>query len=96
MTQELVGVLQEALEIAQTEEIFCVVKFVDPRMVDSLTRLRALSIELLSTSIKRDEFQSQNLSPLSEDIISMFFKSLGSEIPEIGLAAKEGLRQVRS
>lgn len=94
MTQELVTLLQEALEIAQTEEIFCVIKFVDPGMAESLIRLRALSIELLSTSIIRDEFKSQNLSPLREDVISMFFKSLGSGIPEIVVVAKEGLRQV--
>lgn len=96
MTQELVNVLQEALEIAGTEQIYSVVKSVSPGMVGSLIRLRALSIELLSTSIKREEFNSQKLSPLREDIISMFFKSLWSKIPEIGIVAKESIRQVRS
>lgn len=96
MTQELVSVLQEALEIAGTEQIYSVVKSVSPGMVGSLIRLRALSIELLSTSIKREEFNSQKLSPLREDIISMFFKSLWSKIPEIGIVAKESIRQVRS
>ncbi|KAK1363493.1 Histone acetyltransferase SAGA, TRRAP/TRA1 component, PI-3 kinase superfamily [Heracleum sosnowskyi] len=93
VTQELESVLQEALEIAETEQIVSVVKSVSPGMVGSLIRLRALSIELLSSSIKREEFNCHKLSPLRENIISMFFKSLGSEIPEIGIVAKECIRQ---
>ena len=94
LTQELVSFLQEALQIAEADETVWVVKFMNPKVVTSLNKLRTACIELLCTAMAWADFKTQNHSELRAKIISMFFKSLTSRMPEIVAVAKEGLRQV--
>ncbi|KAI4314757.1 hypothetical protein L6164_027634 [Bauhinia variegata] len=94
LTPELVNFLQEALQIAESDESVWVTKFINPKVVTSLTKLRTACIELLCTSMAWADFKTQNHSELRAKIISMFFKSLTCRTPEIVAVAKEGLRQV--
>ncbi|GFY88006.1 phosphatidylinositol 3- and 4-kinase family protein with FAT domain-containing protein [Actinidia rufa] len=94
LTQELVSFLQEALQIAEADETVWVVKVMNPKVVTSLNKLRTACIELLCTAMAWADFKTQNHSELRAKIISMFFKSLTSRMPEIVAVAKEGLRQV--
>lgn len=94
LTQELVSFLQDALQIAEADESVWVVKFMNPKVVTSLNKLRTACIELLCTAMAWADFKTQNQSELRAKVISMFFKSLTSRTPEIVAVAKEGLRQV--
>ncbi|KAI8019703.1 Transcription-associated protein 1 [Camellia lanceoleosa] len=94
LTSELVNFLQEALSIAEADETVWVVKFMNPKVATSLNKLRTACIELLCTAMAWADFKTQNHSELRAKIISMFFKSLTSRMPEIVAVAKEGLRQV--
>ncbi|CAK9157021.1 unnamed protein product [Ilex paraguariensis] len=94
LNQELVTFLQEALQIAEADETVWVVKYMNPKVVTSLNKLRTACIELLCTAMAWADFKTQNHSELRAKIISMFFKSLTSRTPEIVAVAKEGLRQV--
>ncbi|XP_057469291.1 transcription-associated protein 1-like [Actinidia eriantha] len=94
LTQELVSFLQEALQIAEADETVMGVKFMNPKVATSLNKLRTACIELLCTAMAWADFKTQNHSELRAKIISMFFKSLTSRMPEIVAVAKEGLRQV--
>lgn len=94
MTQELVSFLQDALQIAEADESVWVVKFMNPKVVTSLNKLRTACIELLCTAMAWADFKTPNHSELRAKVISMFFKSLTSRTPEIVAVAKEGLRQV--
>ena len=93
LTQELVNFLQEALQIAEADETARVMKFMNPEVATSLTKLRTACIELLCTTMAREDL-TPNHSELHAKIISMFFKSLTSQTLEIVCAGKEGLRQV--
>ncbi|KAL2497630.1 inositol or phosphatidylinositol kinase [Abeliophyllum distichum] len=94
LTPELINFLQEALQIAESDETVWVVKFMNPRVATSLNKLRTACIELLCTAMAWADFKTQNHSELRAKIISMFFKSLTSRTPEIVTVAKDGLRQV--
>lgn len=94
LTQELVSFLQDALQIAEADESVWVVKFMNPKVVTSLNKLRTACIELLCTAMAWADFKTANHSELRAKVISMFFKSLTSRTPEIVAVAKEGLRQV--
>ncbi|KAF8377831.1 hypothetical protein HHK36_031216 [Tetracentron sinense] len=94
LTQELVNLLQEALQIAEADETVWVVKFMNPKVATSLNKLRTACIELLCTAMAWADFKTPNHSELRAKIISMFFKSLTCRTPEIVAVAKEGLRQV--
>ncbi|XP_047310383.1 transformation/transcription domain-associated protein-like [Impatiens glandulifera] len=94
LTPELVNFLQEALQLAEADESVWAVKIVNPKVATSLNKLRTACIELLCTAMAWADFKAQNHSELRAKIISMFFKSLTSKIPEIVAVAKEGLRQV--
>ncbi|PHT91150.1 hypothetical protein T459_06263 [Capsicum annuum] len=93
LTQELINFLQEALQIAETDETGWSMKFMNPKVANSLNKLRTACIELLCTAMAWADFKTQNQSELRSKIISMFFKSLTSRTPEIVAVAKEGLRQ---
>lgn len=94
LTQELVSFLQEGLHIAEADETVWVVKFMNPKVATSLTKLRTACIELLCTAMAWADFKTANHAELRSKIISMFFKSLTCRTPEIVAVAKEGLRQV--
>lgn len=94
LTPELINFLQEALQIAESDESVWVVKYMNPKMATSLNKLRTACIELLCTAMAWADFKTQNHSDLRAKVISMFFKSLTSRSPEIVAVAKEGLRQV--
>ncbi|XP_044463478.1 transformation/transcription domain-associated protein-like isoform X2 [Mangifera indica] len=94
LTQELVNFLQEALQIAEADDTVWVVKFMNPRVATSLTKLKTGCIELLCTTMAWTDFKTPNHSDLRAKIISMFFKSLTCRTSEIVAVAKEGLRQV--
>ncbi|KAK9136460.1 hypothetical protein Syun_015790 [Stephania yunnanensis] len=94
LTPELVNFLQEALQIAEADETVLVVKYMNPKMVTSLSKLRTACIELLCTAMAWADFRTPNHNELRSKIISMFFKSLTCRTPEIVAVAKEGLRQV--
>lgn len=96
LTQELVNFLQEALQIAEADEAVWVVKFMNPKVVTSLIKLRTACIELLCTAMAWADFKTPNHAELRAKVISMFFKSLTCRTPEIVAVAKEGLRQVIS
>lgn len=86
--------LQEALQIAEADDTVWVVKFMNPRVATSLTKLKTGCIELLCTTMAWTDFKTPNHSDLRAKIISMFFKSLTCRTSEIVAVAKEGLRQV--
>ncbi|GLJ07095.1 hypothetical protein SUGI_0058030 [Cryptomeria japonica] len=94
MTQELVNILQEALQIAEADETVLIGKFMNPKLAVTLTKLRTACIELLCTAMAWADFKTPNHTDLRSRIISMFFKSLTCRTPEIVAVAKEGLRQV--
>ncbi|PON39191.1 Armadillo-type fold containing protein [Parasponia andersonii] len=94
LTQEFVNFLKEALQIAEADETVWVVKFMNPKVAASLTKLRTVCIELLCTTMAWTDFKTPNHSELHAKIISMFFKSLICRTPEIVAVGKEGLRQV--
>ncbi|RYQ79865.1 hypothetical protein Ahy_Scaffold1g106653 isoform A [Arachis hypogaea] len=94
LTPELVNFLQDALQIAESDDNAWVAKFINPKVVTSLTKLRTACIELLCTTMAWADFKTPNHSELRAKIISMFFKSLTCRTPEIVAVAKEGLRQV--
>ncbi|KHN41897.1 Transformation/transcription domain-associated protein [Glycine soja] len=94
LTPELVNFLQEALQIAESDDNAWVAKFINPKVMTSLTKLRTACIELLCTTMAWADFKTPNHSELRAKIISMFFKSLTCRTPEIVAVAKEGLRQV--
>ncbi|XVE82488.1 hypothetical protein DITRI_Ditri16bG0008800 [Diplodiscus trichospermus] len=94
LTQELVNFLQEALQIAGTDETVWAVKCMNPKATTSLVKLRTACIELLCTTMAWADFRTSNHSELRAKIITMFFKSLTCRMPEIVAVAKEGLRQV--
>ncbi|XP_061345669.1 uncharacterized protein LOC133291419 isoform X4 [Gastrolobium bilobum] len=94
LTSELVNFLQDALQIAESDDNAWISKFVNPKMVTSLTKLRTACIELLCTTMAWADFKTPNHSELRTKIIAMFFKSLTCRTPEIVAVAKEGLRQV--
>ncbi|KAJ6378431.1 hypothetical protein OIU78_028637 [Salix suchowensis] len=96
LTQELVNFMQEALQIAETDENVLAVKFMNPKYALSLNKLQTACIELLCTAMAWADFKTQNHSELRAKIISMFFKSLTCQTPEIVAVSKEGLRQVIS
>lgn len=94
MTQELVNILQEALQIAEADETVLIGKFMNPKLAVTLTKLRTACIELLCTAMAWADFKTPNHTELRSRIISMFFKSLTCRTPEIVAVAKDGLRQV--
>lgn len=94
LTPELINFLQDALQIAESDESVWVVKYMNPKVATSLNKLRTACIELLCTAMAWADFKTQNHSDLRAKVISMFFKSLTSRSPEIVAVAKEGLRQV--
>ncbi|KAF7809661.1 transformation/transcription domain-associated protein-like [Senna tora] len=94
LTPELVNFLQEALQIAESDDSALATKIFNPKVVTSLTKLRTACIELLCTTMAWADFKTPNHSELRAKIISMFFKSLTCRTPEIVAVAKEGLRQV--
>ncbi|KAE9606640.1 putative transcription-associated protein [Lupinus albus] len=94
LTPELINFLQDALQITESDDSAWVAKFINPKVVTSLTKLRTACIELLCTAMAWAEFRTTNHSELRAKIISMFFKSLTCRTPEIVAVAKEGLRQV--
>ncbi|KAM6591803.1 hypothetical protein CsatA_014408 [Cannabis sativa] len=94
LTQELVNFLQEALQIAEADETVWVVKFMNPKVATSLTKLKTACIELLCTTMAWTDFKAPNHAELRAKIISMFFKSLTCRTLEIVAVGKEGLRQV--
>ncbi|KAF1875106.1 hypothetical protein Lal_00007722 [Lupinus albus] len=94
LTPELINFVQDALQIAESDDNAWVAKFINPKVVTSLTKLRTACIELLCTTMAWAEFRTPNHSELRAKIISMFFKSLTCRTPEIVAVAKEGLRQV--
>nr|KYP66863.1 Transformation/transcription domain-associated protein [Cajanus cajan] len=94
LTPELVNFLQEALQIAESDDNAWVAKFINPKVMTSLTKLRTACIELLCTTMAWADFKTPNHAELRAKIISMFFKSLTCRTPEIVAVAKEGLRQV--
>lgn len=96
LTPELVSFLQEALQIAESDEAVWAVKLMSPKVLTSLNKLRTACIEILCTTMAWADFRTQSHSELRAKIISMFFKSLTCRAPEIVTVAKEGLRQVRS
>lgn len=95
MTPELINFLQEALQIAESDDNALATKIFNPKVVTSLTKLRTACIELLCTTMAWADFKTPNHSELRAKIISMFFKSLTCRTPEIVAVAKEGLRQVK-
>lgn len=94
MTPELVTLLQEVLQIADTDESVLIGKFMNPKLAVTLTKLRTACIELLCTAMAWADFKTPNHADLRSRIIAMFFKSLTCRTPEIVAVAKEGLRQV--
>lgn len=94
LTPELVNFLQDALQIAESDDNAWVAKFINPKVVTSLTKLRTACIELLCTTMAWADFKTPNHSELRAKIIAMFFKSLTCRTPDIVAVAKEGLRQV--
>ncbi|CAA6673494.1 unnamed protein product [Spirodela intermedia] len=94
MTQEVVSFLQDALQIADADETVWVVKFINPKVVSTLNKLRTACIQLLCTAMIWADFRAPNHADLRARVISMFFKSLTCRTPEIVAAAKEGLRLV--
>lgn len=94
MTPELVNLLQEALQIAETDESVLIGKFMNPKLAVTLTKLRTVCIELLCTAMAWADFKTPNHAEIRSRIIAMFFKSLTCRTPEIVAVAKEGLRQV--
>ena len=94
LTPELVNFLQEALQIAEADETVWVVKFMNPKVITTLNKLRTACIELLCTALAWADLKTQNHSELRAKTKSMFFKSLTCRTPEIVAVAKEGLRQV--
>lgn len=93
LTSELLNFLQEALQIAETDEAGWNVKYINPKVATSLHKLRTACIELLCTAMAWSDFKNNN-NDLRAKIISMFFKSLTSKNAEIVTVAKEGLCQV--
>ena len=89
MTPELVNLLQEVLQIADTDESVLIGK-----LAVTLTKLRTACIELLCTAMAWADFKTPNHADLRSRIIAMFFKSLTCRTAEIVAVAKEGLRQV--
>ena len=94
LTQELVSFLQDALQIADADETVWVVKFINPKVVTTLNKLRTACIQLLCTAMVWADFKTPNHAELRARVISMFFKSLTCRTPEIVAVAKEGLRLV--
>lgn len=94
LTPELVNFLQDTLQIAESDDNAWVAKFINPKVVTSLTKLRTACIELLCTTMAWADFKTPNHSELRAKIIAMFFKSLTCRTPDIVAVAKEGLRQV--
>ena len=94
MTPELVNLLQEVLQIADTDESVLIGKFMNPKLAVTLTKLRTACIELLCTAMAWADFKTPNHADLRSRIIAMFFKSLTCRTAEIVAVAKEGLRQV--
>ncbi|MCH89746.1 transformation/transcription domain-associated protein-like, partial [Trifolium medium] len=93
LTPALVNFLQDALQIAESDENAWVAKFINPKVVRSLTKLHSACIELLCTTMTWADFKTPNHSELRAKISSMFFKPSTCWIPEIVAVAKEGLRQ---
>ncbi|KAH7432383.1 hypothetical protein KP509_07G020000 [Ceratopteris richardii] len=94
MTPELVTLLQDVLQIADTDESVLTGKFMNPKLALTLTKLRTACIELLCTAMAWADFKTPTHTDLRSRIIAMFFKSLTCRTPEIVAVAKEGLRQV--
>ncbi|XP_078446328.1 phosphatidylinositol 3- and 4-kinase family protein with FAT domain-containing protein isoform X2 [Wolffia australiana] len=94
LTPELVSFLQDALQIADADETVWVVKFINPKVVTTLNKLRTACIQLLCTAMVWADFKTPNHADLRAKVISMFFKSLTCRTPEIVAVAKEGLRVV--
>ncbi|KAH9312038.1 hypothetical protein KI387_027073, partial [Taxus chinensis] len=95
ISQELVNIFQEALQIAETEEGAVVGKFTNPKLVLTLTKLRIACIELLCTAMTCADFKTPNHTDLRFRIIAMFFKSVTYRNPQVVAVAKEGLRQMK-
>eukprot|EP00252_Welwitschia_mirabilis_P021819 TRINITY_DN5712_c0_g1_i1.p1 TRINITY_DN5712_c0_g1~~TRINITY_DN5712_c0_g1_i1.p1 ORF type:complete len:3567 (+),score=681.06 TRINITY_DN5712_c0_g1_i1:1467-10703(+) len=94
LTPELVNILQEALQNAESDETVMIGKYMNPKIAVTLTKLRTACIELLCTAMSWADFKNSSYQELRSRIISMFFKSLTCRTPEIVAVAKEGLRQV--
>ena len=61
LTQELVNFMQEALQIAETDENVLAVKFMNPKYALSLNKLQTACIELLCTAMAWADFKTQKL-----------------------------------
>ncbi|KAK1320678.1 hypothetical protein QJS10_CPA03g02198 [Acorus calamus] len=94
LTPDLVNFIQEALQIAEADESVWVMKFMDPKVLSTLNKLRTACIELLCTAMAWQDLKTPNHNELRTKTISMFFKSLTCKTPEIVAVAREGLRQV--
>ncbi|GAU32910.1 hypothetical protein TSUD_152710 [Trifolium subterraneum] len=94
LTPGLVNFLQDALQIAEFDENAWVAKFINQKVVRSLTILQTACIELLCTTMAWADIKTPNHSELRAKISSMFFKPSTYRISEIVAVAMEGLQKL--
>eukprot|EP01087_Luapelamoeba_hula_P023162 TRINITY_DN8469_c0_g1_i2.p1 TRINITY_DN8469_c0_g1~~TRINITY_DN8469_c0_g1_i2.p1 ORF type:complete len:748 (+),score=84.96 TRINITY_DN8469_c0_g1_i2:140-2245(+) len=90
-TPDLLKVLQEALAIAEAEDV---IKIRQARKLQLLTSSRVVAIELMSVAMSCSEFHAAEHHEFRNRIIAVFFKNLTVSSKEIVLVSKKGLSHV--
>lgn len=86
--------LVEAMALSEAEDEHLTPKPNEYRHADNIINLRVACIKLLSLAVGFSEFAGQQQTTARSRIISIFFKSLYSQSPEVIDAANAGLKGV--
>ncbi|RKP03126.1 hypothetical protein CXG81DRAFT_9931 [Caulochytrium protostelioides] len=91
---ELIRLLHEALALADAEDHALISKNNQYKMTASLTNLRVVCIQLLSSALSCPDFKQPEPDTTRGRIISIFFKSLYSKSSQVVEVANAGLKKV--
>jgi transformation/transcription domain-associated protein len=94
MNEPLNRLLMESLALADAEDDLLATKPGEYRTTQSIVSLRVSCIKLLSLAMGFSEFASQQHTQSRSRTISVFFKTLYSQSPEVIEAANSGLKAI--
>ncbi|CAG8494689.1 11619_t:CDS:10, partial [Ambispora leptoticha] len=93
-SDELSRLLNESLQLADSEEQIAAARPTSYKNAASVTNLRVVCIKLLTAAMACPDFLTPRQGPIRARIIGVFFKSLYSRIPEIVEVSNKGLASV--
>ncbi|CAG8494971.1 1279_t:CDS:10 [Ambispora gerdemannii] len=93
-SEELNRLLNESLQLADSEEQVAAARPTNYKNAASVTNLRVVCIKFLTAAMACPDFLTPRQGPIRARIIGVFFKSLYSRVPEIVEVSNKGLASV--